>query len=155
MAGRITHLPMDSTDRASTNPNGLAPTKGEISVLTPKNFAEKRVFSVRDKTSGNEFLMSDGMERLQFSETVTGAAKAVFGPLTRPTPVYDKSEVRVVIGGVPQSQGVFSYCTNAGVAVTSGTATYIKIDVNVPVGVKVVIDYRAQLELSAMKPLTN
>ena len=155
MAGRITHLPMDSADRASTNPNGLAPTKGEISVLTPKNFAAKRVLSVRDKTSGNEFLMSDGMERLQFSEIVDGAAKAVFGPLTRPTPVYDKAEVRVVIGGVPQSQDVFSYCTNTGVAVTSGNATYIKIDDDVPVGVKVLISYRAQLELSTMKPLAN
>lgn len=155
MAGRITHLPMDSAERAASNPKGLAPVKGEISVLTPKNAADRRLFAVRDKVSGTEYLMSDGMEQLEFSETVTGAAKAVFGPLTRATPVSDKTAVKVIIGGVPQSQGVFSYCTNAGVAVTSGTATYIKIDSNVPVGVKVVIQYRSSYELNAMKPLVG
>ena len=146
---RITLVPLDSTARVQT-----PPIKGELSILTPAGDAARRVLTVRDLQDGKEYGIEENLERLELVEVVATNPKQVFGPLARTgIDVSRKNLCTLVIGGVAQSPSVFSFCSSNGTAVNSGLATHIKIDAEVPVGVKVVFRYAIPYTFGTMAPL--
>ena len=142
--GRVTFLPLDSTDRAT-----ITPVKGELSVLTPNSDNTRRVMAVRDKRNGASYELDAPYMMTEFKAT-KAAETAIFGPFSSNALVRLKDLLDVTVGGVKQPADSYNLCNSSGATVASGVATYLKFTSNVPANVPVVIRYPAQLSYGTL-----
>ena len=142
--GRVTFLPLDTTDRAT-----ITPAKGEMSILTPTDDNTRRVNVIRDKRNGATYELDAPYIMKEFSGTKASAA-TLFGPFGANALVRLKDLVKVTVGGVLQPFNAYNLCNSSGTTVSSGTATYIKFTSNVPANVPVVVRFPAQLSYGTL-----